>query len=323
MKKFTLFVSFIFTLSIIISIFIFAAPSVSAADSSSTAGKVTTTSTSLIVRSGMGTSYSRVAGLRSGSYVTLISKSGGWWKVEYASGQFGYCSADYITSVSSTAGYVSTSSSSLTVRTGAGTSYSVKNYIFRGTNILILSESSGWYKILYNGIQTGYVSALYIKKYESYSYVSLNTANYKQTDSRWADTELGSSGKTISQVGCAVSCLSITESYRTGTTITPNKLATSLSFTSGGAVYWPTNYVSYAESDYLKVVYSKLVEGKPVIIGGRTSLGSSHYVVITGFTGGTLSAGNFLIKDPGSTARTTLSQYSSKYTNFSKIVYYK
>jgi len=323
MKKYTSFVSYVLALSVAVTFVAFYSPKVSAADSSSTAGKIATSQSALNVRSGMGSSYSIVAKASRGSYITLISKSGSWWKVEYSNGEYGYCYDQYIESVSSTSGYVNTSSSALNVRTGEGTYYSIQNTISRGTNILILDESNGWYKILYNGTRTGYVSSLYIKKYGSYSYVSLNTQDYKQTDSRWGNTQVGSSGKTISQIGCAVCCLSITESYRTGSEITPNGMESKLTFTSGGAVYWPSNYVFYTGSDYLGVVYSMLSQGKPVIICGKTSLGSSHYVVITGFTGGTLSAKNFLIKDSGTTTRTTLAQYLLKYTTISKIVYYK
>lgn len=322
MKRFTLFISFVLTVMFIVAIFAFASPSVSAADSGSTAGKITTTSSALNVRSGAGSSYSIIAGISRGSYITLISKTGSWWKVEYSSGQYGYCSDEYITSVISTAGYVNTASTSLNVRTGAGASYSIQGVIPRGTSVLILSEANGWSKILYNGTQTGYVSSSYIKKYGAYNYVSLDTANYKQTDSRWSATVLGGSGKTIADAGCTVTCLAITESYRLGYTITPNEMAARLNFTSGGAVYWSSNYVFYFNSDYLSVAYSKLSQGKPVIIGGKTSFGSTHYVVVTGFTGGALTAENFVIKDPGSATRTTLAQYFAKYNTFIKMAYY-
>jgi len=323
MKKYISFVSYVLTLSVAVAFVAFSSPKVSAADSSSTAGKITTSQSALNVRSGMGSSYSIIGGISKGSYVTLISKSGSWWKVEYSNGEYGYCYAQYIEAVNSTSGYVNTVSSGLNVRTGVGTTYSVQNTISRGTNILILSETNGWYKILYNGTQTGYVSALYIKENGSYSYVSLNTQDYKQTDSRWANTEVGSSEKTIAQIGCVVCCLSITESYRTKSEIIPNDMESMLSFTPGGAVYWPTNCVLYTGSDYLDVAYSQIIKGNPVMIGGKTFFGSTHYVVITGFTGGTLSAENFLIKDPGTSTRITLSQYLSKYTTVSKIVYYK
>ena len=53
-----------------------------AATMDSRAGAVTTSSGNLNVRSGASASASKVASLKKGSYVTLISRSGSWWKVE-------------------------------------------------------------------------------------------------------------------------------------------------------------------------------------------------------------------------------------------------
>ena len=53
-----------------------------AADLGSRAGGVTTQSGRLNVRSGASTGSAVVASLNKGSYVTLMSKSGSWWRVE-------------------------------------------------------------------------------------------------------------------------------------------------------------------------------------------------------------------------------------------------
>lgn len=47
------------------------------------------------VRSGPGTSYSRVTALSNGTAVTLLGKSGGWYKIRYGS-QTGYIYGDYV-----------------------------------------------------------------------------------------------------------------------------------------------------------------------------------------------------------------------------------
>lgn len=87
-----------------------------AATSQSTAGLVATSSGRLNVRSGASTSSAVVASLDKGSYVTLISKSGSWWYLEYNDGRYGYSHADYIQSVSSYAATVQTQSGNLNVR---------------------------------------------------------------------------------------------------------------------------------------------------------------------------------------------------------------
>jgi hypothetical protein len=50
-----------------------------------------------------------------------MRKSGDWWHVEYADSSYGYCHADYISSLSSCVARVQVSSS-LNVRSGPGTS---------------------------------------------------------------------------------------------------------------------------------------------------------------------------------------------------------
>jgi uncharacterized protein YgiM (DUF1202 family) len=59
--------------------------------SSNRAGLVSISSGRLNVRTAPSTGASVVASLAKGSYVTLVSKSGDWWKVEYAGGKYGYC----------------------------------------------------------------------------------------------------------------------------------------------------------------------------------------------------------------------------------------
>ncbi|SMC71926.1 SH3 domain-containing protein [Papillibacter cinnamivorans] len=136
-------------------------PEAQAAYSTSAAGIVTVSSGSLNVRASASSSGTRLTSLSKGTYVTLISKSGSWWKVEYASGSYGYVSAGYITVTESSASAVT--AGSLNVRTGAGTSYSVKGTLSYGKTVLVLSASGNWSKILYNGSQVGYVSSTYLK----------------------------------------------------------------------------------------------------------------------------------------------------------------
>lgn len=312
-------------LSIVMTFVIFIAnPNRVSAQTATSIGVVTTQSTGLTVRSNPSTSHAKVSTLNKGSYVTLISKSNGWWKVMYAKNMYGYCSAAYITEVSASAGYVSVSSGNLNVRSGPSTGYPIQDRLANKTEIMIVSQTNGWCKIVYNGTKSGYVSSTYVAFYTQSQYTpsNLNMQNFKQTDSRWSGTVLGNSGKTILNSGCAVCCLAMTESYRTKTTITPNTMASKLNFTSGGAVYWPSNYKSSTSTAYLNTIYNKLKSNIPVLLCAKTSGGSTHYVVVRGFKGGSLTPSNFLINDPGSNSRTTLAQLYEKYPKFSKIVYY-
>ena len=303
-----------------------------AAGSGSTAGIVVTSSDPLTVRNSASASSVRLTSLARGSYVTLISTSGSWWKVEYSSGYYGYCYASYIQQVSSSYGaYVNVrSGSALNVRSGAGTGYAIQTALSGNTGVVVLSSSGGWSKILYNGTKTGYVSSTYIKSYggtsgslAKYPAVSLSVPSYKQTDSRWSGYALGTSGGTIGTIGCLTTAVAMSESCRTGTAIYPNTLASKLSYTAGGSMYWPSNYVFSTGSDYLSTAYSLLKSGKPVLFGA-TGASGQHWVVITGYSGGsTLTASSFTINDPGSVSRTNLQQLLNSNPTFYKIAYYQ
>jgi len=301
--------------------------SVQAADADSAVGAVTTASGPLNVRASASTGGKILSVIKKGSYVTLISKSGSWWQVEYAKGKYGYCHAGYITPVEGSPATVATQSGPLNVRTGPGTSYARTASLAKGETVLLLSTSGGWSRVLYHGVKTGYVSAQYLSAQPSgdsgNSAVSLGVPSFKQTDARWANVKIGTSGKTMAQIGCATTAIAMMESYRTGTTIYPDAMSKKLSYTSTGNVYWPANYTTVTSSSgYLSAVSELLRQGKPVLFGAKNSSGSQHWVVITGFTGGSLSPANFTINDPGSNSRTTLQQFLNVFPTFYKYFYY-
>lgn len=296
---------------------------VQAAAMDSYAGAVTTSAYSLNVRSSPSTTAAVVSTLKKGSYITLISKSGSWWKVEYGKDRYGYCHADYITPVQGTAVKVNVDSA-LNVRSGPGTSYSRIGVLNRGEVVLRLTDSGGWSRILYHGTKTGYVSNQYLGAGSTGSgAVSLNVPSYKQTDSRWANVTIGASGKTMAKIGCATTAIAMMESYRTGTTIYPDAMSKQLTYTSSGSVYWPGHYtVTTNASGYLTKIQNLLQQGKPVLFGAKNAYGTQHWVVITGFSGGNVTASNFTIHDPGSSSRTTLQQFLNAYSTFYKYFHY-
>ena len=300
-----------------------------AAEMDSHVGAVTTGGGNLYVRSAPSTGSAVLASLKKGSYVTLMEKSGDWWKVEYADNRYGYCYAGYITPVEGKAVQVNTGGNVLNVRTGPGTSYSRLTTLPHGDIVMLRSTNNGWSRILYHGTKLGYVSNQYLKTTTSgnssntgnSNTIALSVPSFKQTDSRWASYPLGTRGGTISQIGCATTAIAMMESYRTGTTIYPDAMAKKLSFTAGGGVYWPNHYTTVTTLDLSKI-HSLLKQGKPVLLGGTTSSGRQHWVVITGFTGGSMTASNFTIHDPGSNSRVTLQQYFNVFPNFYKYFYY-
>ncbi|MBO5953603.1 MAG: SH3 domain-containing protein [Oscillospiraceae bacterium] len=297
---------------------------VRAAAADAAAGTVTTAGSRLNIRIGPSVASSAVSSLNNGSYVTLLSKSGDWWQVSYGKDLQGYCHADYITPVPSAVASVNTQSSNLNIRSGAGTVYSRIGSLYKGEQVVVLSSSSAWSRILYHGTKTGYVSARYLSAISNYPPVSLSVPNFKQTDGRWANVTVGSSGKPLSQIGCATTAIAMLESYRTGTTIYPDAMSRRLSYTATGNVYWPGHYAVVTDSTaYLSRIYSLLSQGKPVLFGARNAYGKQHWVVITGYTGGdTLTASGFTVHDPGSSSRTNLQQLLNLYPKFYKYFYY-
>ncbi|WMJ83954.1 SH3 domain-containing protein [Oscillospiraceae bacterium LTW-04] len=304
-----------------------------AAGAGATAGVVSTVSSPLMVRTAASVESAIVATLPKDSTVTLLSKSGSWWYVEYSTGKFGYCHANYITQISSSrAGYVATSSGALNIRTGGSTDYSVEARLPKGTGLVVLSENNGWSRVLYNGTAIGYASSAYVSDYAltqenapvTYKAITLPVPDYKQYDSRWASLKVGRSGKTLSAIGCVTTALADTESYRKGSSaVTPATMLNQLSYNASGDVYWPSHYQKYIGSNYLSVLYQQLSVGKPVILGAKTSTGRMHWVVVKGYTGGnTLSTSGFLINDPGSNYRTTLATLMKEYPYFYKLEYY-
>ena len=300
--------------------------SVDAAAADVKAGVVVTSSGPLNVRSSPSAGSGVIAYLKKGSYITLASLSGSWWKVEYAKGRYGYCHANYISSVAGNAASVATQSSALNVRSGAGTTYPVLSALTKGERVIVLSNVGTWSRILYHGTKTGYVSSQYLSTAGSGSTsgILLNVPNFKQTDTRWANVKIGSSGKTMSQIGCATTAIAMMESYRTSETIYPHTMSKKLSYTSSGSVYWPSHYrVVTNSAGYLDGIYRLLKQGKPVLLGAKTASGKQHWVVITGYTGtSALTASKFTINDPGSSSRTNLQQFLNAYPVFYKYFHY-
>ncbi len=293
------------------------------------AGRVTTSGGNLNVRSAPSASSTVVTSVKNSSYVTLTEKSGEWHKAIYADGKSGWLHGRYITA--DPASYevtVSVSSGNLNVRSGRGTSYSIKDRLVKGEKAVVLSSSGGWAHVLFDGNETGYVSEKYLVRAQNgkYTPVSLSVPYYLQTDARWKNHPIGSYGDTIGTIGCTTTALAMTESYHSGTVITPPMMASRLSYSASGSLYWPSYYrVENAAGNYLEVIYNSLKQGKPVVFGAKKATGTQHWVTVTGYkgNGGTLSASDFTVNDPGTKSVTLLSELLYKNPLPYRIVYRK
>ena len=130
----------------------------------------TVTADALNVRSGPSTSYGITTKLYKGDKVEILETSNGWHKIKASNGKIGWVSGDYIKVSSGSTSQPSTSTTkatvtatSLNVRSGAGTSYSVITKLPKGTVVDVLeSASNGWKKVKTSNGTTGWVSGSYL-----------------------------------------------------------------------------------------------------------------------------------------------------------------
>lgn len=303
---------------------------------------VTTHGARLNVRSGPSTDYSIIGRLDNGTEVTVIGSSGEWYQIKYGSKTDCYVCGKYLKFPGDNVTYpvtakVTNGGVPLNLRKSATTSSAILAKIPRGSSIEITGKyNSSWYSAVYNG-KKGYVHSDYIimpgssvssssssgtSSGTSYRKILLDVPLYSQFDPAWSGLKLGNSSATIAQSGCVVCGLAQIETYLSGQKITPADMVKKLKFDSEGRVYWPSGYVSYNDSSYLSVIYRELSKGNPVLVGGFTSSGKQHWVVVTGHNknSNSLSASDFVVNDCLGKYN-TLASYFDKYSRFYKIVY--
>jgi len=227
-------------------------------------------------------------------------------------------------------GYVSTKKTDLNVRDAPSITAEIITTLPKNTYVELISYDDGWWYLEYEKGERGYCSDEYITELNStveyyntgyYASVALDVVDFKQYDPKWGKLKIGYSGENIHNIGCALTCVAMTESYRTAAYITPKDIVNTFSFTKSGAIYWTENYNVNKSASYLETIYAELIRGNPVIIESKTPKDITHWVVITGYTGGdNLSADKFTINDPGSSKRKLLSDFFDIYPNYSKFV---
>ena len=130
------------------------------------------------VRSGAGTSYSKIGSIAKGGTITITGYSGEWWKISYGS-KTGYVKAEYFTVPAKV-----TPSDGLNIRTGPGTSYSKVTAMPCGAQCTVKDVSNGWFKVTY-GSSTGWASAEYLAFTSSTTPDTPSGSVIRQGDSRF------------------------------------------------------------------------------------------------------------------------------------------
>ena len=124
-------------------------------------------------RSGPSTSYSSLGSFNKGDKVEYLGTSGSWVKVKY-NNKTGYVYGSYVGNYATITQYVT--ATTLNVRSGAGTSYSVLGSLSKGTKVEVISTTNGWSKINYNG-SIGYVSSQYLSSLSTDSSTSTTSSS--------------------------------------------------------------------------------------------------------------------------------------------------
>ena len=257
------------------------------------------TTDNLNVRSGRGTSYSRLGVLAKGSSVKIIDSVSGWYKIIYGSG-FGYISASYIkdykpvsTTTTTTApttkpttttivptttppitgdGTVAFSATAkttdnLNVRSGPSTSYSRLGTLSKGSAVTITGRlpDKSWYKINYGG-KNGYVSGTYLTNIKE-----IQTPTTTTTTEPSVDPTVDKDMESFSGTGVTTGSLNVRKGpgtnypnfalLSTGTTV---QLVGYFSSNNWYKIIYSSGY-GYVSGDYLKNIKSD--SGLPPITG--------------------------------------------------------
>jgi len=156
--------------------------------------KGTTTASYLFVRSGAGTKYDTITGLRKGTAVNILEEKDGWYRIES-----GWISSKYVKLKDSSSASSSTPSSSSTskkegnatvtasllfIRKDPSTNYKAVGMLKKGDRIQVLETNGNWIKIKDGWVYSEYValdngSSLYSEKKNAI--VTANELNIRET----------------------------------------------------------------------------------------------------------------------------------------------
>lgn len=113
----------------------------------------TVTSDTLNVRTGPGTGHAVVTTLPRGARVEIQDQRQGWYRVTWAGAPAGelWVGGSHVRTVTT----VTVVTDSLNVRSGPGTSHAVVTALQRGTQVDVLDQREGWYRVTWAGAPAG------------------------------------------------------------------------------------------------------------------------------------------------------------------------
>ncbi|EKS4343706.1 SH3 domain-containing protein [Clostridium botulinum] len=154
--------------------------------------KLSNSSSLLNVRSSANLSSSIIGSLKNGSSVSILGKTGSWYKIKYGS-KVAYVSSNYISSSNNSNSNsdnnsstptgkgtvkLSSTSSSLNLRDNPSLSSKILGGLSHGSSVDILGKTGSWYKIKY-GSKIGYVSGQFITTSNSSNSSGSSVTNQK------------------------------------------------------------------------------------------------------------------------------------------------
>ena len=219
----------------------------------------------------------------------------------------------------------------LNVRESASSESTVVGHFAYGEQVLVSGKAeNGFYLVTgadsRSGKEiTGYASEEYVLFEEPADpYVYLDVPLYRQYDVRWNGVRLGNSKFTIGSAGCTTTCLAMAKSYLSKETVRPDTMCASLWYDNNGNLGWPDECETRGGSNRYEFLFSKLKEGVPVLVGGKTRSGRQHWVLVVGYTGDAkeFKASDFMINDPGKDNRVNLKQFFDDFPILYKMAYY-
>ncbi|MGL5867633.1 SH3 domain-containing protein [Clostridium chrysemydis] len=234
---------------------------------SSNKGQVINVTTSLRVRSGAGTSHSTIGYLKNGQTISIKGKSGSWYKIDFEN-KTGYISEDFVkllngdtnqnNSQSKSKGKVINITSSLRMRSGAGTSHSTVAYLRNGQEFDILGKSGDWYKIKAEG-KEGFVHKDYVKVISG----NENNNNNNNTSNENKPTTVKGQGQVVNvETALRVRSKANTSSSIKGYIYNGDKVEV-LEKTGNWYKIKKGNLEGYTSSDYIKITNSDNSNNKP------------------------------------------------------------
>lgn len=127
----------------------------------------TVVSSSLFVRSGPGTNFKVIGGLKNSDKVTIINSQAGWYKINFGN-TTGFVASNHINtnyhaSGEHQIGYIT--ASALNMRSGPGTSHSLMKVLLKGESVVVLEKQQEWVKVNSSNL-TGWVLAAYVSSSE-------------------------------------------------------------------------------------------------------------------------------------------------------------